>query len=145
MSTFQKISAAIHDAVPAWVRLFNRKYQDDAVRRMNDVLKASGMSQRDLAKRAGWTPAYVSRILSGGENLTLRTVARFEDAVGADVLTVSTRPPTRTEHSVTIVTNALPSGFEWSKGSGLARDAGRRGVTVTVFARSTSDLLAEAR
>ena len=83
----------ILDRTPSWMRRFNRKYQTTTVLRMNEVLRARGLSQAEVAERAGWKRPYVSRVLSGRENLTLRTVARFEDAVGADVLNVTSGPP----------------------------------------------------
>lgn len=63
---------------------------------MNDLLEKSKLSQKELAEKAGWSEGYVSRILSGRQNLTLKTLARFEAAVGADVLEVTqeSRSPT---------------------------------------------------
>jgi transcriptional regulator with XRE-family HTH domain len=75
--------------IPAWQRRFNRKFQTQAVLRMNDLLKEKGMTQRELAERAGWKEPFVSRILSGKANITLRTLAKFEEAVGGDVLVVT--------------------------------------------------------
>lgn len=85
MSKLQEILSK----TPSWLRLYNRKYQLTAVERMNEVLRSSGMSQKELAERAGWSEGYVSRLLSGRQNLTLKTLARFEDAVGSEVLQVT--------------------------------------------------------
>ena len=75
---------------PSWERRFARKFQIQAVARMNTLLARSPLDQKALADKAGWDKSYVSRLLSGsGGNLTLKTVARFEDALGADVLTVT--------------------------------------------------------
>lgn len=74
--------------MPAWIALYNRKYQVDAVSRMVDLLNEKGLSQKEVAVKAGWTQSYLSRVLSGRQNLTLKTVARFEAAVGGHVLTV---------------------------------------------------------
>lgn len=78
--------------VPSWQWRFQRKYQLKTMLRMNEVLSESGLTQKDLAERAGWSKSYVSRLLSPGGNVTLRTLARFEDAVGADVLAVTSAP-----------------------------------------------------
>jgi transcriptional regulator with XRE-family HTH domain len=77
------------DTIPSWVRRYNSKYQLRAVVRMNALLKERGLSQKEVAERAGWTEGYVSRLLTGKQNLTFKTLARFEDAVDADVLMVT--------------------------------------------------------
>lgn len=51
------------------------------------------MTQKDVCDATGWSKGYVSRLLSGEGNVTLRTLARFEDAVGGDVLLVPAPPP----------------------------------------------------
>lgn len=83
----------ILDRTPGWLRLFNRDYQVKTVLRMNELLRSKGMSQKELSEKTGWSKGYVSRLLSGGGNLTLRTVAKFEDAVGARVLHVTKGVP----------------------------------------------------
>lgn len=77
------------DAIPAWQRRFTRKFLVDTVIRMNELVESSGKTQKEIAEAAGWKEPYLSRILSGRNNITLRTLARFEEAVGADVLTVT--------------------------------------------------------
>lgn len=149
MSSFRDLAATLRATVPSWVQRYNRKYQNDAIRRMNDVLRASGLSRKEVCERTGWKPGYLSRILSGGENLTLRTVARFEDAVGADVLAVTKaatphRPlvhvaPARPLHaSATVRTDFRPVHRAWFKGVGLVVVTNRSGVTVGSFSPTTS-------
>ena len=94
-SNFASLLSSVRERVPTWMHRFNRKYQTLAVLRMNDLLRQKNLTQRDVAKLTGWTPAYISRILSGSENLTLRTVARFEDAVDADVFEITGTPHKR--------------------------------------------------
>lgn len=81
--------------IPAFERHFQRKYQVRTVLRMNDLLAERGLTQKDIVERTGWNKGFVSRLLSGSGNLTLRTLARFEDAVGADVLDVTTAAETK--------------------------------------------------
>jgi transcriptional regulator with XRE-family HTH domain len=45
-------------------------------------LSERGMTRADLAARMGVSPGRVSQILSGGENLTLRTLAGLAAALG---------------------------------------------------------------
>lgn len=46
------------------------------------ALKEQGMSKQELASRLGVTPQYVSKIIHGGENLTLETISKLEAALG---------------------------------------------------------------
>lgn len=66
---------------------------DDIAVRLHALLRERGWSQSDLAGRVGKTKSYVSRVLAGTENVTLKTVAEFEAALGADVLTVPASEP----------------------------------------------------
>ena len=76
-------------AMPSWERRFSNKYLIKTVKRMNALADASGLSRREIAERAGWKEPYLSRVLSGQQNLTLRSLAKLEDAIGADVLAVT--------------------------------------------------------
>ena len=46
------------------------------------ALEASGITQTELAARLGKTKGYVSQLMGGGRNLTLRTLADVADALG---------------------------------------------------------------
>jgi transcriptional regulator with XRE-family HTH domain len=46
------------------------------------VLNEEGISQTELARRLGTTKGYVSQLLNGGRNLTLKTLADVADALG---------------------------------------------------------------
>lgn len=50
------------------------------------------LTQQDLASRLGKDPSYVSRALGGGINLTLKTIAQFEEALGVRILCVKGAP-----------------------------------------------------
>lgn len=52
----------------------------------NDIswyMRERGLTRADLAARMGVSPGRVSQILSGGENLTLRTLAALSTALDA--------------------------------------------------------------
>ena len=49
----------------------------DTAMALNRALKISGCTQRELADRLGRTEGYVSQVLSGGGNVTLRTLGDF--------------------------------------------------------------------
>lgn len=94
---------------PAWLRLFNRDYQLKTVMRMNDLLSQKGLSQKEVCERTGWSKGYVSRLLSGRGNLTLRTVAKFEAAVGGRVLRVEDGPSELASAPSTMRWTAVPT------------------------------------
>jgi plasmid maintenance system antidote protein VapI len=71
-------------------------------------MRESKVTRADLAQIMGVSPGRVSQILSGDENLTLRTVASVADALGADVeITLrarskrNSRSPRRQDHTTT--------------------------------------------
>ena len=117
---------------PNWERRFARKFQILAVARMNELLDRSPLDQKALAEKAGWDKSYVSRLLSGsGGNVTLKTVARFEDALGADVLAVTQDPaPSARSQRVAVLAAPEPYATEAALRSVVA-STGRR---VTVYA-----------
>lgn len=46
------------------------------------LMHRQGLSKADLARRLGRTRGYITQILSGGRNFTLRTLAEVADALG---------------------------------------------------------------
>lgn len=49
------------------------------------ALRSSGLTQTELASRLGKTKGFVSQIMGGGNNLTLRTLADVAAALGCKV------------------------------------------------------------
>lgn len=47
------------------------------------------MKRADLASKLGVTPQYVSRLLSGNENLSFKSIANIEDKLGISCLAIS--------------------------------------------------------
>ena len=56
--------------------------------RINEILEAKGMTQKELAKRLGKTETEVSRWLSGTHNLTLSTICKISAALGEEIVSV---------------------------------------------------------
>ena len=54
----------------------------DVTERLSEALSQEGITKAELAKRLGKTKGFVSQILSGGRNLTLRTIADVADSLG---------------------------------------------------------------
>lgn len=55
----------------------------DVANALAATLQNEGITKSELAKRLGKTKGFVSQILSGGRNLTLRTIADVADALAA--------------------------------------------------------------
>lgn len=49
------------------------------------VMAERSIDQRELARRLGKTPGFVSHLLTGRRNMTLRTLADIADALDCDV------------------------------------------------------------
>ena len=78
---------AVADIDPAKRRL-HRLLTDVSARIAQLLDEREDLSQKDLADRMGKDGSYVSRVLGGGVNLTLKTIAQFEEALDACVLKV---------------------------------------------------------
>jgi len=61
----------------------------DLSARIGQIIQADAdLSQREVARRIDRDEAYVSRVLAGGVNVTLKTIAAFEEALGVCLLSV---------------------------------------------------------
>lgn len=60
--------------------------QEELILEVTEALSAAieerGLTRSEVAKRLGKTKGFVSQLLAGGRNLTLRTVADIADAIG---------------------------------------------------------------
>jgi transcriptional regulator with XRE-family HTH domain len=68
-------------------KIFVSKYLD-IVERVHQVLKAKGMTQKELASMMDKRESEISRWLGGEHNLTLKSIAKLEAALGTDVITI---------------------------------------------------------
>ena len=53
----------------------------DVTEQLAGALENSGVTRAELARRMGRTPGFVSQVLGGGRNLTLRTIADIATAL----------------------------------------------------------------
>ena len=67
----------------AWLSL-----SADIALRVLEELDRKNMSQVALAKQMGVSPQQVSKIVKGGENLTLETITKLEEALNTSLITV---------------------------------------------------------
>lgn len=52
---------------------------------LNAFMLAHAISNAELARRAGVSPAYVTKLFRGSSNLSIETLTKFADAVGCKV------------------------------------------------------------
>lgn len=52
---------------------------------LSEALAKEGITKAELAEKLNKTKGFVSQILAGGRNLTLRTIADFADALGCQI------------------------------------------------------------
>lgn len=52
---------------------------------VNARMQAQGMSNLELARRMGTSPAYITRLFRGSANLSVQTMTRLADAVGCSL------------------------------------------------------------
>ena len=57
--------------------------------------RRAGVARKELAERAGVSPARVTQVLSGRQNMELRTLARFGAAIGVRFTVRAVRPSER--------------------------------------------------
>lgn len=56
--------------------------------KIRHIMASECMSQSELARRMGVSPTQVSKILSGHENLSLKTIAKVEAALGKALMII---------------------------------------------------------
>ena len=83
----QSLRSALQE-VPEDIKIFVRR-QVDMARRIREVMEAQNLTQKSLAKRLGKQESEISRWLSGEHNLTFRSLAKLEAALGEPILEVS--------------------------------------------------------
>ncbi len=82
-----KIAKRILDETPKEVRIFVRKYGDIVVR-VNQPIRKKGLTEEELAERVQQAPSEISKWLSGEHDLTLRSLAKMEAELDADIIYV---------------------------------------------------------
>lgn len=100
-----KIARRLLDETPAEVRIFVRKYGDIIVR-VHQLLKEKGWTQKDLAGQLEKRPSEVSKWLSGDHNFTLKSLAKLEAELGADIIYVPKKDSFHVQRASTLKSTA---------------------------------------
>ena len=62
-------------------------------------LRTKEMTQNELAEKMGVSAVYVSKLLRGGENLTIETICKVQKALGVTIINIPQPYATYTIHS----------------------------------------------
>jgi transcriptional regulator with XRE-family HTH domain len=117
-----KIAKRILDETPEEVHIFVRKYADIVVR-VHQLLREKGWTQKDLAEKLEKTPSEVSKWLSGEHNFTIRSLAKMEAELGAEIIYIPKRDSFHVQRSgslKSITAKAQPVSTKISFHSGQA-------------------------
>jgi transcriptional regulator with XRE-family HTH domain len=77
MGAFSELLTAARKKDSYWEARLRHQFAAD----MLESLSACGISQREFAEKAGVSPGYVSRVLAGNENLSIRTLVKLARAL----------------------------------------------------------------
>ena len=64
------------------------KLQNEIALQISTALKNKGIRQKEFAKNIGMKESQLSKILSGNANLTIKTIAKIEVALGEDIIRI---------------------------------------------------------
>ena len=82
-----KIARKVLEDMPIEKRQFNRKHANILVR-IHQLMKAKGMTQKNLAEKLDKTPSEINKWLKGDHNFTLMSLCKLEAALGASILEI---------------------------------------------------------
>lgn len=99
-----KVAQRILAETPEETKIFARLYADIVVR-VNQLLKAKGFSQKDLANKLEKRPSEVNKWLIGEHNFTLRSLAKLEAELGEPIINVPQKKSIGTTGYVTLYKN----------------------------------------
>ncbi len=85
MRKYQDISRFFEERGPEDIERFVDKNLD-ICEQVYALLRERGWTQKELAKAMGKSESEISKWLSGTHNLTLRSIAKLEAALGADII-----------------------------------------------------------
>jgi transcriptional regulator with XRE-family HTH domain len=73
--------------VPSEIKRFVRKQGEVAVQ-IAKILKNKGITQKEFAKKLNMKESQLSKILAGNANCTLKTIAKIENVLNEDIITI---------------------------------------------------------
>lgn len=82
--------------------------KDEFVNELLRLMSEKGINQKELAGKAGVSPAYVSKVLSGDMNLSIESMSKFTFALDARI-EISTTSTAEQNKSTVLSTSAVES------------------------------------
>jgi len=80
------------------IKIFTNK-SFDIIDQVHHILEQQGITQRELAQKLGKSESEISKWLSGGHNITLKTISKLEAALGEDILVTPLRYEGKYNHT----------------------------------------------
>lgn len=99
-----KVAQRILKETPEETKIFARLYADIVVR-VNQLLKARGFSQKDLADKLEKRPSEINKWLVGEHNFTLRSLAKLHAELGEPIVNVPQQKSMGASGYVTVYRN----------------------------------------
>jgi ribosome-binding protein aMBF1 (putative translation factor) len=95
-----KLNQIIANQPSKWLEQANYRFENEAWLRKSQAialnilrhLRANGISQKDLAEKLNVSPQQVNKWVKGGENFTLDTISKIENALGISLISVVNTP-----------------------------------------------------
>ncbi len=79
------------------------------------IIRAKGISQKDLAEMLNVSPQQVNKWVKGSENFTFETISKIENALKIQLITVYEQPETEVHKN--ILSYSAENSFEYIKPS----------------------------
>ncbi len=79
----------------------------DVAEQVCKLIESQGVSRSELAQRLAVTPAYVTKLLNGNPNLTIKTLLKLSDALG-QTLDIRFAPKLEVAQSTTTSSVSVP-------------------------------------
>ncbi len=94
-----KIKGLISEKSSSWLRdaeyyKANKEWLDKSALiavKILSALRNQSLSQRDLADKINVSPQYISKVLKGGENLSLATICKIEKSLSIALIAVPSK------------------------------------------------------
>jgi transcriptional regulator with XRE-family HTH domain len=78
---------------------------------LHRYLRTNGITQKELADMLGVTPAQVTKIMSGKENLGLKTICKIERVLGIELMKIPTSRNTYSSMVEVLEKKEMPTNF----------------------------------
>lgn len=82
----------------------------EVAEQVSELLECQGLTRSELAQRLAVTPAYITKLLNGNPNLTIKSLLRLSDALG-QTLDIRFAPKLTVAQSISTSLASTPSSL----------------------------------